>query len=516
MDKRQLKGSITVFFSLVSILFLSLICTAVESARVQGARAQAANIADMGNYSAFGEYEKKLLEDYEIFAVDGACGTGDFSIERVNSIMKNYLSCNAKPKPENISWLYFDPWQLQLNDSEITEYALLTDQNGEAFYQQAVAYMKATAITGTVGKLIQYHQDAQSAKNSQETYEKEKYSSDREMKELKQQEAEKKKELEEQQKQAAAQGNELVIVGEDPVEAVRPENPLTALNKLRKKSILQIVCGSGEISEKRVSWKDLASQRSGKKGKMKLETKYSGLVCDLLFREYLLDRFPNYLSSVSCGKLDYQMEYILCGKRSDEANLKAVVQKLLLIREGMNYLYCVGNSDMNGQAGSLAALLIGWTGIPALMAVLKHALLLGWAYGESLLDVKTLLDGGKIPLTKTPATWVVTLDRLGQLAEILEENGSGRQEGMAYRDYLRILLNLQFLSTQKKRALDMVELNLQSVPGLSNFQVNHCIVGLKSETQWTISPVFLRVPAAFLGTGLESWEVKVKIGFAYD
>lgn len=519
MGRCQLKGAITVFFSLVSILFLSLICTTVESVRVQGARAQAANIADMGNYSVFGEYEKKLLEDYEIFAVDGSWGTGDFSIERVNDRMKTYLARNAQPKPETMSWLYFDPWQLQLNSSEITEYALLTDQNGEAFYQQAVAYMKATAITGTVGKLIQYNQDAKTARDGQEKYEKEKYSSDREMRELEQQEAEKKKELEQQQKQAAEQatagGNEFILVEENPAETVKPENPLTAINKLRKKSILQIVCGSKEISDKNVSRKELASWRSGKKGKMKLETPYSGLVCNLLFREYLLDRFPNYLSSISCGKLDYQIEYILCGKRSDEANLKAVVQKLLLIREGMNYLYCIGNSEMNGQAGSLAALLIGWTGIPALVAVLKHALMLGWAYGESLLDVKTLLDGGKIPLTKTPETWMVSLDRLGQLVELLEGDGSHRQEGLTYRDYLRILFNIQSLTPQKKRALDMVELNLQSTAGLSNFQVNHCVVGIKSKTEWTIKPVFLRVPAAYLGTGLQSWGIMIRSGFAY-
>lgn len=510
MQKKECRGSITVFLSLISVIFLSLICTVIESARVQGARAQTANITDMANYSVFGEYEKKLLEDYELFAVDGSCGTGDFSIDRINDRLKMYLSCNAQPKQEILTGFCFDPWQLQLEESEITEYALLTDQNGEAFYQQAVSFMKATAVPQTTGKLIQYYQDARTAEKGQKKYEKEKNSSEREMKELEKQEDEKKKELEEQKSQAE-DGNVLV-----PVEEVKPENPLKMVNKLRKKSLLQIVCGSAQLSEKKVTGSELASKHSWKKGKMKLNQPHRGLVSDLLFREYLLDRFPHYLSSESCGKLDYQMEYILCGKYSDQANLKGVVQKLLLLREGMNYLYCVENGEMNGQAGSLAALLIGWTGIPALTAIMKHALLLGWAYGESLLDVKTLLDGGKIPLTKTPQTWIVTLDHLGQLAELLEKNGSGRQEGMSYREYLRILLQLQLLSAQKKRALDMIELNLQSFAGLSNFRVNHCIVGIKNRTEWTIEPVFLRVPAAFLKTGTRGWELSVKSGFAYD
>ena len=60
------KGSITVFLSLTCILFLALICTVIESARVQGAKAQTANILGMGNVSLLGEFEKELLERYEV------------------------------------------------------------------------------------------------------------------------------------------------------------------------------------------------------------------------------------------------------------------------------------------------------------------------------------------------------------------------------------------------------------------------------------------------------------------
>ena len=62
MGRKEFKGSITVFFSMVCLLFLSLICATVESARIQGAKAQAANIIGMGNFSWLGEYENGLLE----------------------------------------------------------------------------------------------------------------------------------------------------------------------------------------------------------------------------------------------------------------------------------------------------------------------------------------------------------------------------------------------------------------------------------------------------------------------
>ena len=519
MKGKNARGSITVFLSLSSVLFLSLIFSVIESARIQGARAQTANITDMGNYSLFGEYEKKLLEDYEIFSVDGSYGTGDFSIDRVNDRFKMYLSCNASPRQERVAGLCFDPWRLHLEHSEIKEYALLSDQEGENFYQQAVAYMKETLITGNVGKLAGWYRDARQAEEKQKEYEQRKKISDQAMEQLKRQEEEKKAELEQQRKQAQAEaeaGGEIVIIEENPAEQVKRENPLKMLNRLKKKGILEIVCGKKEISEKKVAKKELVSRRHKKKGSMELKKEHGGLTSDLLFREYLLDRFPNYLSEETNWTLEYQTEYLIAGKRSDRENLKAVVQRLLLIREGLNYLYCVGNTQMNSQAGALASLLIGWTGIPALVTVLKHGLLMGWAYGESLMDVRILLEGGKIPLNKTPDTWMVSLEQLGRLDQLLEQGSSDKQEGLSYRDYLRILFYLQPVSGQKKRGLDLVDLNLKLAPGLSNFQIDHCVVGIREETNWQIEPVFSRVPAVFLGTPSDLLQVTVESGFAYD
>ncbi len=66
------KGTITVFLSLISMLFLSLFCTMAESVRVQAARFQAAAAFDMGLFSVFGEYDRVLLEEYDLWFLDGA------------------------------------------------------------------------------------------------------------------------------------------------------------------------------------------------------------------------------------------------------------------------------------------------------------------------------------------------------------------------------------------------------------------------------------------------------------
>ena len=51
--------------------------------------------------------------------------------------------------------------------------------------------MKNTAVSGAVGKLYQYHHDAQTSQSNQGEYDRRKRSSDQEMKQLEQQEEEK-------------------------------------------------------------------------------------------------------------------------------------------------------------------------------------------------------------------------------------------------------------------------------------------------------------------------------------
>lgn len=51
--KQEAAGVITVFFALLSGVFLALLFLLIESVRVQGGRTQCANIVDMGNMSLF-------------------------------------------------------------------------------------------------------------------------------------------------------------------------------------------------------------------------------------------------------------------------------------------------------------------------------------------------------------------------------------------------------------------------------------------------------------------------------
>ena len=518
------RGALTVFFTLLSAIFISVFFVLLESVRFQGARAQTQHNTEMGMYSVFGEYEKKLLTDYEVFAVDGAYGSGDFSIRRVEDHYKNYMEKNASPNADGLASLCFDPWQVSLTDVSVKEYALLSDNGGEQFYQQVVGYMRKTAIMGITGKLVNYLKNAKDTEEKQAAYEKEKNSLDKELEELEKAREENEKKQKEANEGGGGQGGTdaqqentaLVPAQQLPAEQVKVKNPIPAIRKLRRKSILKITCGDQEISDAGVARKDLSSKRKLKSGDMKVPKRYGGVLNDLIFSEYLLGRFSCFTDKTKEGKLKYEIEYLLGGKTTDRKNLQAAITKVLLVRETANYLYASGDEVMSSETGALAAVLIGWTGIPALVALMKHALLLAWSYGESLLDVRGLMEGGKIALWKDSSTWKLKLENLAQINEILDKGGSKQGDGLNYRGYLRILLYLQNVSALKKRALDLVELRVAMGEGLSGFQVDHCVVGIKAETKWNIPALFSRVSAAFSGTGSAAGQMQVRSGFIYD
>lgn len=142
----------------------------------------------MGNMSVFGEYEKKMLEDYEIFGVDASCGSGDFNMERLNGKLQHYMRYNLSAPEYSIPSITFDPWNLQLMGSKVSGYALLTDDDCENFYQQAVAYMHETAVTQLAGKLADYYQRSKKMEEDQQVFEIEKNSAEKEIEELKERE----------------------------------------------------------------------------------------------------------------------------------------------------------------------------------------------------------------------------------------------------------------------------------------------------------------------------------------
>ena len=116
------KGEITAFLSLIFVLMVSFVTAILESAVIQVTKNEKRLEMDAAIYSVFGEYQKELLEDYGVFALEGSYETGNFSEKQLIDRMHYYGAAGMEP--------------------EITGLQLLTDQNGQAFREAAVKYME--------------------------------------------------------------------------------------------------------------------------------------------------------------------------------------------------------------------------------------------------------------------------------------------------------------------------------------------------------------------------------------
>lgn len=121
--KRTVRGEITAFLSLVFVLLVSFILALTESSMIQTSKNQKRMDVDRALYSVFGEYQKDLLEDYDIFAFDMSYGSGQFE----EDLLLNRMAYYGNPGIEQ----------------EITDLQFLTDNGGQAFREQVLAYMES-------------------------------------------------------------------------------------------------------------------------------------------------------------------------------------------------------------------------------------------------------------------------------------------------------------------------------------------------------------------------------------
>ena len=88
---------------------------------------------DRAVYSLFGEYQKELLEEYEVFALEGTYETGHFEEQELVDRMAYYGSAGM--------------------DQTVSEIQLLTDQGGQPFREQILQFMETKTGLGLIQDL---------------------------------------------------------------------------------------------------------------------------------------------------------------------------------------------------------------------------------------------------------------------------------------------------------------------------------------------------------------------------
>ncbi len=86
--------------------------------------------------------------------------------------------------------------------------------------------------------------------------------------------------------------------------------------------------------------------------------------------------------------MEYELEYVLGGKRNDADNLKIVVSELLAMREPLNMASLTASSQRQSEAMALAVTLAGVSANPAVIEAVKYGILVAWAFAESVFRCK--------------------------------------------------------------------------------------------------------------------------------
>ena len=458
------KGSITTYVSLILLVLFSLIAAGLYSARQAAGRVMLASGTEQALFSLFGQYDLDLFEQYGLLFLDGGYGGSELQSGRLLEETETAADYIFRPVVPGFSR---DPIGIRIKkDSDsITGYVLATDNGGRAFRRQVCEIMQKKL--GPAGLLfLQGRLEGEQQQIDTQEAEYEALSA----------EAQEVSVPEVPLEGIPADGEETVTV-EIPDDFF---DPFAAVRSMRAAGVLAMVFPqAASISAGETDPAALVSGRQLQSGMNMPADGWEGNGEKLLLLEYLAERFPCYTSEYAGGGLRYQIEYAIAGKSSDRANLQETLLRLLHIREAANFLHILRDPAMRSRAEMLAEIISLLVLNPELEPVIAAAVEVAWAYGESIMDLRELMAGGRVPLVKDAASWQLPLSGLPFLRGY-GASGHHNADGLDYGAYLRILLFLKSADSLAGSLMDLTELNIREA-GRPAFRMDCCIDALRVE-----------------------------------
>ena len=453
---------LTVYLTLCLAVILSLFLALIDGARRNGARLEAEIVTDIGLQSIMAEYHRELMKQYNLFAIDTSYGTDLCSKGNTEAHLQKYLTKNLSVDDVFLSGvLYRDFFGLRLEQAEIKKASVMTDGAGAVFRRCAAEAVKADLGIGLLEELRGWMQTIEVNGLEEGKEEKQKQEYDEKIDGW----------------VSEYDGTE-VEIQEGEWETVELKNPTDSLEEKKRLGILRLVTDNeAELSGNTLSLETLIQSRMGKgeinRGNMEYaeQTEAEQLLEKFAFQEYLLRYMGRYGKENEEDALRYQIEYLIAGKGSDIENLRGVANRLCVLREAANAMYLMADKEKRAEIKVAAVLVCTLVMLPELTPLLEGAILLAWAYAESVYDVRTLFAGGKVPLLKNKETWHYSLTAAlhGDLKDRAQEG-----KGLDYQDYLRIFMMTVNTDTLTARAMDMVEADIRKTSGNSAFRLDGC------------------------------------------
>lgn len=452
------KGSITIFSLLSLLLVMTTVFRLLECTRYQEIKRLAGLQTQTALESVFAEYSSFLWKNYQLLGCHQT---------QLEATVKDYGNARYAPLTKRNNFLLF-----QVKDTELLEYTLLTDGEGKAFMHEVSDYMKKHILYETAKKIW----------NQYEVVRKIKEDSSMDLSDI----DTALKELEEAntQENKAEKPNS---IGSAKKKDDSDTNILEVIKKIQKNGILELVLeDTGQLSEQQISLGQAVSGRKLDHGNQMVED--TDWMDKIWLQQYFLLFFSNFCEQKEDHSLSYEIEYLIGGKETDMKNLKIVVTELLAIREAANFVYLLSDVKKVEQAGAMALALAGVSANPILIEVIKTAILTAWAFGESILDVRALLQNKRVPFLKNESLWTLQLENIGKLTtEYMTAKES--DIGLSYEEYLGILLLFQKDQRSAMRGMDIQEAALKKQYN-EEIKMDQMLIRAKMKITYTYAPLF--------------------------
>lgn len=453
---KRVRGSLTVFFALLLTTVLAILLVLTAGLRRSTTILQIEGAMNTSMSAVFAEYNRELLEQYDILAVDTSYGTAYADVQNTAEHLRWY--CNGNFGQEML--LTRDKLGLTATDAEVISVVRLTDGGGCVFKNQAIRYMENWAGITVESQTTEWSEEVERIEFPVDEWWNQ-ARTDLGQAELPQRE------------------NEEGVMEEVPL-----NNPADAVDAIRNLGILNLVVENTDaVSEVNVDLQECVSRRELRSDYSE-ETVYRefSVMEQLLFHEYLFHKMGSYTDVMEKSRLKYQMEYLLCGKASDYDNLEGTTNKLLGLRMMMNYIYLSGNGVKQAEIQTVARALTAVVLKPELAPLVAKTITFAWCFAESVQDIRLLLDGGSVPLQKNDSSWKTSLENLVEFNRHLQ-GASGQENGLTYEMYLRILLFLTSDADVVMRAMDLMEMDVRLTAGNGMFMLDGCIVSMEAEVE---------------------------------
>lgn len=455
-----LRGQMTIYLSITFTLILSMFLGAYEAARLAALSAYAECALEAGLISAFGEYNRELLDRFDLLYVDMSYMSNQPDSARLSERINEYTSSTLDLSEGQDLLFARDIFDIEGTNVSMTGYRLATDKYGESFKSQAVNYMENLVSLGLKDKLQEWVAVKDQYNLSEEAYTA-------------------------KQDQALSQINEGFTnarADDEWDETVIKKNIADSFMFSGVDVLIFGFDGLHKGSSKGINLANTIERREINKGIGDFELDEANISEEFIFDEYILDKLGCFTRLKQDSCLDYETEYVLFGAESDGTNLSFTITELFFIRSAANVITIYQDKDKMSAIKDVATVLSQICKYVPEQAW-EAQIVCTWAAFEGVSDVKHLLMGERIPLIKKGDDMRVSLSGLSEGISGVPVPDGGMQEiedesyelGLTYRDYLRILLLTVPPYLKTTRVMDMVEMDMRQISGNEYFRLDACV-----------------------------------------